>query len=93
MMEGLDENAMDRASEADREWFEQHAGREYHVRSLMPGELPVPGIAGDGRWIIAVRNVRSGMRVRLPLYVQHMPLDDEDVAEAVFRAGFDGGRA
>ena len=89
----IDEAAMDRASEADREWFERHPGREYHVRPFVPGELPVHGIPGDGRWIIAVRSVRPGMRVRLPLFVRYMPPDDEDVAAAVFRVAFDGGAA
>lgn len=89
-MDGVDEAAMDRASEADREFFEQHPGREYHVRPFVPGELPVHGVHGDGRWLIAVRNVATGLRVRLPLYARYLPADDEDVAEAVFRAAFGG---
>ena len=89
----IDEAAMDFASEGDRVFFEQHQDREYHIRPFVPGELPVHGIPGDGRWIIAVRSVRPGMRIRLPLYVRHMPPDDEDVAAAVFRVAFDGGAA
>ena len=89
----VDEAAMDMASEADREFFEQHPGREHHVRPFVPGELPVQAIPGDGRWIIAVRNVRPGVQARVPLYVRYLPPDDEDVAAAAFRVSYDGDAA
>ena len=86
----VDEAAMDRASEADRIWFEQHPRRQHRVRPYVPGELPVHGIAGDGRWCVAVRNVRPGMRVRLPIYVGRLPPGDEQTAAVIFAHAFGG---
>ena len=80
----VDEAAMDRASEEDRVFFEQHPGRQHRVRPFVPGELPVHGVHGDGIWIIAVRNVRPGVRARLPLYVRFMPPEGELAAAAIF---------
>lgn len=80
----VDEAAMDRASEDDRTWFEQHPSRQHRVRPFVPGELPISAIAGDGIWIIAVRSVRPGVRARLPLYVRFMPPEDEYAALVVF---------
>ncbi len=86
----MDEDAADRASESDRVFFERHPNRDHHVRPFVPGELPVHGIAGDGRWIVVVRNVRPGMRVRLPIFARYLPPDDEQTAEIAFRVAWEG---
>ena len=50
------------ASNKDREWFEAHPDRNYYVRPTVPGEFP-EALLGQ-LWYTAVRQVRSGFRLR-----------------------------
>ena len=87
-MSTMDEAAMEAASDDDRLWFDARPRRRHRIRPLIPGELPLCGIPGEGRWIIVTRNIRPGVRVRLPLHVRRLPPDHEDIAETLFQAGF-----
>jgi hypothetical protein len=57
----LDVDAVDRASEHDRLWFEKHPGATKRTRPLIPGEFEDTE-AGHG--MVDVRCVRPGVRVR-----------------------------
>jgi hypothetical protein len=56
-----DFDAVDRASEHDRLWFEKHPGAMKRTRPLIPGEFED---SKAGRGMVNVRCVRPGVRVR-----------------------------
>lgn len=61
--------AVDRASEADRLWFEAHPGVNVYVRPLVEGEFPpspnCPPIIG-----VCVEQLHRGFRIRRPLGIK-----------------------
>ena len=73
----------DETSEGDRAWFERHPNRHTYVRAFVPGELPISLMAGDGVQCMVVRQIRPGVRMRLPLYLPRMPADTETAARRV----------
>jgi len=80
----------DAASDKDRGWFERNPNRHHCVRPLVPGEMPLRSVAGDGRWFVLVKRVLPGMRARLPVYLYAAPPDSEEAAEWLFRMAFRG---
>ena len=53
------------ATEMDAEWFATRPHRQYRVRPLVAGELPVPPPVGDGlRPFVVVAQIAPGVRVR-----------------------------
>lgn len=54
-------NAMDLASQLDREWFDVHPGARSHRRPAIPGEFGAPGGDLVGCWI-EVTVVAPGIR-------------------------------
>lgn len=77
-------DAVDLATENDREWFAANPERSYRVRLLVAGEIACPRVAGDGLWYVAVRQIRPGVRVRAAGYLYAPPHDEELDAEALF---------
>jgi hypothetical protein len=75
----------DAASDCDRIWFERHPGRHTYIRGFMPGELPLTMMSGDGVQCVAVRQMKPGARMRLPVYLPRMPGDSEYNAARIFR--------
>lgn len=59
----LDPAAVDRASEKDRVFFEQHPGAKHYFRKYIPGEAPLQGIA-----LTKVTQIVPGARTRRFFY-------------------------
>jgi hypothetical protein len=57
----LDLDAVDRASECDRLFFEKHPATTERTRLLIPGELPDAGVECS---MVTVHCLRRGVRVR-----------------------------
>ncbi len=55
----MDQAVVDKASEKDRVFFEQHPGAKHYFRKFIPGEAPLPGIA-----MTKVTQVYPGFRTR-----------------------------
>jgi hypothetical protein len=57
------------ATEADRVWFEQNAGREFRLRDPMALEFNGPlGAPGRGfTWRVLVARLKDGARLRFPV--------------------------
>ena len=73
----------DIASDGDAAWFKAHPGRTARVRPFIEGELPWGMPCGDGYALTAVRQIRPGVRMRLPVYLTKKPADDEASANQV----------
>lgn len=63
--------AVERASEDDRRWFEANPGESVRYRDLIPGEFPLPELPGGleerlptDRFQIEVVQLAPGARVR-----------------------------
>lgn len=55
-----DPAAQDRASQADRRWFEDHPGCTRRIRPALPGEFP-------GNPLVEVRRLDADTRLRRPI--------------------------
>jgi hypothetical protein len=74
-------DALARASECDRMWFEQNPGRQYRIRRALFGEQPLdPDMIG----FVAVRQIRLGARARIGFYLRHAPAGEapEEIARS-----------
>lgn len=59
-------DAVTKASDADREWFEAHPAEDYYVRAPFPDEFP-PLSGGSKPHAVLVQQVKPGFRMRFPL--------------------------
>lgn len=85
-LHGLDEAALERASNGDRSWFKRHADRAYRIRPAADGEVPTWGRStGAGRLFAAVSQVRPGTRLRLYFKAPAQPCGCEECAAAIWR--------
>jgi len=66
----LDREAVDRASEQDRLWFDAHPAANVYLRSEIPGEFP----SGAPQMVI-VTQIRPGIRQRQRVPDGISPLD------------------
>ena len=75
----------DLASDGDAAWFKANPARTTRIRPFVEGELPCAMPHGDGHPVTLVRQIRPGVRARLPVYIGKMPPDCEASALAVLR--------
>jgi hypothetical protein len=75
-------DTIDQASEEDRVWFEAHPTRSHRVRPFIPGETPEADPIPPTH--VAVRQVKPGIRVRLPLWLEGEPGPGEFAARRLF---------
>ena len=58
--------ATDKASDSDREWFENNPGEDSYIRDPFPDEFP-PMPAGQKIEAVLVRQIKPGVRMRMPV--------------------------
>jgi hypothetical protein len=79
------------ASQSDRAWFENHVGRTHRVRPPIGGEVfGLPRPPAGWRSLLVVRQIRPGVRLKLPFVVPRDgpdPLNSERFAAEVFGSG------
>ena len=67
-MVNMNSEAIERASELDRVYFEQHPGETEYVRPIVPGEFP-PEVDANN---VMVTQVTPGIRVRVPVSIKYV---------------------
>lgn len=77
--------AIDKASEDDRLWFEQHPGRSFRLRDAVPFEYnqQLPPAAEGVSWRTVVLQIKPGVRSRspmgLPVEMTNTGATDQDI--------------
>jgi hypothetical protein len=77
--------ALEAGSEDERLWFERHIGRNHRIRPPSAGDLMLlPPLPKRHRWIMIVRQIRPGVRLRASLeWRGPMPVNSETTAISV----------
>ena len=76
--------ALDRASDDDRIWFEQHPSRNYRLREMIPFESndPLWTPPKGSAWLTVTRQIEPGVRLRTfihgPRFMLDAPEADDD---------------
>ncbi len=91
-------NEAEPAIEADRRFFERHVHRSYRVRTASQPEITTMGVLEEPKalpdelaWLVAVRQIAPGVRLRH--YLLGLRGADTDVSEAMCRAIYDAQRS
>lgn len=79
-----EEQAIDRASESDRQFFEANPRRHFRIRLAIQRELPGLMTPEKGWAHIVVRQIQVGVRMRLSFVAPTILVDGEKLAEAIF---------
>ena len=90
MSAGFTVSLADLAADGDAAWFAAHPDRTARIRAFVEGEMPCSMPSGDGFAATVVRQIRPGVRARVPVYLARKPGDDEASALGVLQMAMGG---